>query len=119
MPHRLFRRRAERAPAADAFATAVRLENRAPKEPYTSADRARDFRAVFRDTPAGCRVLAQVLARCRVLARSHVPGDALETARREGMRDIGLWLLEMTGEDVADGRAATAEDEPGAERRSR
>ena len=116
MPHRLFRRRAVR--AADPFVVADRLRAGLPEGPYTETDRARDFRAVFRATPAGRRVLAQVLERCRVCARSHVPGDTHETARREGMRDVGLWLLDMTGEgDVT--RPATAEDEPAAAERSR
>lgn len=110
MLHRLFRRRAQRAPMPDAYALATRLAADSPPAGYGAADRTRDFRAVFRATPAGRRVLAQLLARCRVCARSHVPGDALETARREGMRDVGLWLLDMF--DEAADAPATAEDEP-------
>lgn len=85
---------------------------------YTAIDRQRDFHAVLRATPAGRRVLAQILERSRACERSYVPGDSLETARREGMRDIGLWLIAMLADDQPDRpRSAIAEapdtnDEP-------
>jgi len=110
MTFRSIRRCGSDAPAADPFALSGTLANALP-ESYGAADRARDFRILFRQTPGGRRVLAQVLARCRVLDRAYVPGDAAETARREGMRDVGLWLLEILGEDGM-APAATAEAEP-------
>tara|TARA_R110000868_G_scaffold4155_23_gene25482 strand:- start:8760 stop:9155 length:396 start_codon:yes stop_codon:yes gene_type:complete len=78
---------------------------------YTAIDRHRDFQAVFRSTPAGRRVLAQILERCRVCRRSFVPGDGFETARREGMRDAGLWLVGILAEDPGGpaGRPRSAE----------
>ena len=105
-----FRRRGPAVPSADPFALSHHLATVLP-EGYGAADRARDFRALFRDTPAGRRVLAQLFARCRVIDRAYVPGDGAETARREGMRDVGLWLLDILGED-ATAPAATAEAEP-------
>lgn len=95
----------------DAYSVRTRLHAEMPTAPYTVEDRRRDFRGIFRATPAGCRVLAQVLDRCRVCDRSFVPGDSLETARREGMRDAGLWILEILVDDVSD-RPGTAEAEP-------
>jgi hypothetical protein len=115
MTIRPFQRRGAAAPSADPLALSQRLANALPGH-YGTADRARDFRTLFREMPAGRRVLAQVLARCRVLDRAYVPGDAAETARREGMRDVGLWLLEILGEDGT-APAATAEAEPQPERR--
>lgn len=83
-----------------------------PQADYSHASRRRDFRAVLRETPAGRRVCAQILGRCGVLGRSHVPGDPLETARREGMREIGLWLLDIVAEE-RQSPPEVAEDEPG------
>lgn len=31
-----------------------------------------------------------------------MPGDGAETARREGMRDVGLWLVDVLAEDFGD-----------------
>jgi hypothetical protein len=76
---------------------------------YSATDRRRDFISVFEATPAGQRVLAQLLDRCRTAGRSYVPGDSLETARREGQRDIGLWLMDILDEGEID-QPATAED---------
>ena len=95
----------------DPYGLRTRLTQDMPAQPYTAIDRRRDFRNVFEATPAGRRVLAQVLDRCRVCERSFVAGDSLETARREGMRDTGLWLLEILADDAAD-RLGTAEAEP-------
>jgi hypothetical protein len=95
----------------DPYRLRTRLNDDSPSQPYRAADRRRDFRDVFEATPAGRRVLAQILDRCRVCDRSFVTGDSLETARREGMRDTGLWLLEILADDVAD-RPGTAEADP-------
>ncbi len=95
----------------DSYCVRTRLRDDMPPQSYTVEDRRRDFRAVFEATSSGRRVLAQILERCRVSDRSYVPGDSLETARREGMRDTGLWLLENLGDAVAD-RPGTAEAEP-------
>jgi hypothetical protein len=86
----------------------AQIRDALPTTGQTPRDRQRDFRAVFRSSPAGHRVLAQILDRCRVCGRSYVPGDSHETARREGVRDTGLWLLDILAEnDVA--RPASAE----------
>lgn len=98
-------------PVQDAESVRARLRRYLPVAVYTEQDRRRDFRTVFRDTPAGRRVCAQLIDRCRVCERSFVPGDSLETARREGMRDTGLWLLERLAED-APVRPGTAEADP-------
>lgn len=115
MFNRLFRRRGAAASIPHALPDALRvietLRSDMPDRGYTAADRGRDFREVFAASPAGRRVFAQILTRSRVCARSHVPGDAYETARREGMRDLGLWLLDLTGE-MAPTPPATAEAEP-------
>lgn len=85
------------------------LRRHSPAPDYGAADRQRDFQAVFDQTPEGPRVLAQIVARCRVADRSYVPGDSLETARREGQRDIGLWLIGILTADFAD-RPRSAEE---------
>lgn len=112
MFNRLFARSRRYArPFHDADHVWTRLNEDMPTQPYPADDRCRDFRRVFRATPAGRRALAQILERSRVCERSFVPGDSLETARREGMRDTGLWLLEILADDAPD-RPATAEAEP-------
>lgn len=108
MFNRLFRRRRIAASGPDPKSVIQILRSDVPDRDYTAVDRGRDFRETFTSTPAGRRVFAQILARSRVCARSHVSNDACETARREGMRDIGLWLLELTG-DHAPTPPATAE----------
>ena len=78
---------------------------------YDAADRYRDFRRALADTAEGRHVLSQILARCRVWERSYVPGDTHETARREGMRDVGLWVLGILETDPVHQHAAVeAED---------
>ena len=72
-----------------------------PGRGYGMADRTRDFHRVFRESREGERVLAQILVRCRLWERSYVPGDTHETARREGMRDVGLWIMESLNADAA------------------
>lgn len=97
----------------DAFDIAARIRDLLPAAEYSGSDRRRDFHAVFRATPAGRRVLAQVLQRCRVCAHSYMPGDGLETARREGMRDVGLWLIDILAEDGAELPGSAEADAPG------
>tara|TARA_R110002072_G_scaffold24763_12_gene83756 strand:+ start:1683 stop:2042 length:360 start_codon:yes stop_codon:yes gene_type:complete len=98
-------------PGHDSGRVRRRLRHDMPGATYTEEDRRREFRGVFHAAPAGGRVLAQLLDRCRVCDRSFVPGDSLETARREGMRDIGLWLLDILEGDPP-ARARTAEADP-------
>lgn len=116
---RFFRRRgsARRAPV-DLLATVQHIRAQFARN-YTVIDRQRDFHAVLRATPAGKRVLSQILDRSRACERSYVPGDSLETARREGMRDIGLWLIDMVTDDrpgrprSAEAEAPADDDRPG------
>jgi len=74
---------------------------RALPERYGAEQRRRDFRAVFfaASTPEqGRRVLWQILERARLYQAMAVPGDTHETYRRDGQRDIGLWILKALGE---------------------
>lgn len=73
-----------------------------------AARRWHDFRQVFLGSPAGKRILARLLNRSGVWQRSHVSGDPMETARREGMRDIGLWVIEILEDDEPPDPPATA-----------
>lgn len=90
--------------------TALRLAGDPLPPGYDATDRVRDFRRALADTAEGRQVLSQILARCRVWDRSYVPGDTHETARREGMRDVGLWILTILESDPAD-RDPTAESD--------
>jgi hypothetical protein len=57
------------------------------------ADLAReDLRAVL-SFPAGRRVLLRALWQSNVLGRSYAPADALATAHNEGIRSVGVWLV--------------------------
>ncbi len=107
----LTRRGAAARVVAYPYAIVENLRRLVPSRGYGPADRQRDFRAVFDATPAGRRVLAQVLDRCHVCGRSFVAGDGLETARREGMRDVGLWMLEiLAAENTHRPRSAEGEE---------
>ncbi|HEV2673385.1 MAG TPA: hypothetical protein VGV37_02520 [Aliidongia sp.] len=44
-------------------------------------------------SPQGQRVLADILARAKVLSTSHSPGDAHDTAFNEGRRALGLEIV--------------------------
>lgn len=59
-----------------------------------------DFRAVFYENTRSRRVLQAILDYALVFQRSHVVGDSHETAHREGMRDVGLWLMEMIDQPI-------------------
>ncbi len=78
---------------------------------YDEADRFRDFVHLF-NTPTGRRVLALILVRCQVWERTYVAGDSHDTAHREGMRDIGLWLMETINMEPETLPAATEQEEP-------
>jgi hypothetical protein len=95
-----------------AYGLMAQIRDTLPATGQTARDRQRDFRAVFRSTPAGQRVLAQILDRCRVCGRSYVPGDSHETARREGARDTGLWLLDILADDDTERPRAAEADAP-------
>lgn len=87
--------------AGDPIAFSARVAGDLPDADYTAVDRFRDFRRTFVDAETGRRVLAQILTRCQLWERSFVPGDPYETARREGMRDIGLWIMEIVNIEPA------------------
>lgn len=94
---RLFRRRKQ----GDRIEFSRRVASDYPGAGYTARDRFRDFAAVF-GTPQGRRVLAQILVWCQVWERSYVPGDANETILREGMRNIGLRIMETINIEPVD-----------------
>ena len=79
---------------------------------YRDVDRYRDFRRVFYGSAEGRRVLAVILSRSRTWDRSYVPGDTHESARIEGMREIGLWIMETMNHEPIDA-PETAEPERG------
>lgn len=58
---------------------------------YSDEQRSRDYRAVF-NTPAGDRVLADLVAACHVL-KPIPPGDALASAFAEGERNVALRIM--------------------------
>ena len=92
----------------------IRFSNRTGADYPANQDRAdefRDFSAVF-GTPQGRRVLATILVYSRVWLPTYVEGDSHETARREGMRDVGLWLMETINWTPVDLPAATEHEEP-------
>lgn len=64
-----------------------------PGQTYSDADRYRDFAKLF-NTAHGRRVLSIILVRCQIWERSYAPGDSHGMAHKEGMRDVGLWLME-------------------------
>ena len=57
-----------------------------------------DFGQAF-SSPAGRRVLWRILSRCRVF-NSVFSMKALEMARREGERNLGLWLLDSCSQTL-------------------
>lgn len=54
------------------------------------------------DTPEGERVLRRILAETKPFGLSYTRGDTHETAYREGMRRVGLWLLAQMGDANAE-----------------
>jgi hypothetical protein len=81
-----------------------------PHAGYGARDRHRDFRALFTATEQGKRVLAHILARCRLWEGSYSGGDTHHTAFREGQRSIAIWLMELIETEPEDA-TATAETE--------
>lgn len=61
-------------------------------EGYGPVERYRDFRQVFA-SPAGRRVLWQILEWAHLFRPVAVRGDSSETYRRDGERNIGLRML--------------------------
>ena len=59
-----------------------------------------DYRHVF-GTPAGQRVLADLLGRTGVMRSAYRPRQADVTAFNEGQRRMGLYLIERINDDPA------------------
>ncbi len=78
---------------------------------YSPSDRHGDFASLF-GTVHGRRVLAQILVQCQLWERSYTAGDSHETARREGMRDVGLWIMELINLEPVEPPAQTEHEEP-------
>ena len=81
---------------------AAELAAAMPGARYTARDRYCDFRRLFYETPEGMRVLAQILHEARVFYPSYVRGDTHETARNEGLRQLGLWIIEQVDHEPVD-----------------
>lgn len=103
-----------RRPVRDLMEFSRTIAGKIPSRGYHAIDRQKDFRTLFQSTPEGRRVMAQILVRCQLWERSHVPGDPYETARREGMRDIGLWITEIVNTEPGEA-PHTAETEEATE----
>lgn len=68
-----------------------------PSDGYDASDMGVDFRRVFYGSEQGKRVLSAILVRCKVFEplldqEAAIDPNALVDA--EGMRKIGLWLME-------------------------
>ena len=116
----LLRSRLRRSPCAPAPEQLfVELAGARPESGYSAADRRRDFRAVLLGSPAGRRVLYEILAWAHVFASTFVPGDACATHWREGGRDVGLRILAALAPEppAASGGAAGRTDDGEAEAR--
>ncbi len=100
-----------RSRAGDRMAFATRLAGDLPARGYTARDRRKDFKRIFETAPEGRRVLAQLLVRCQVWEHSYVAGDTHESARREGMRDVGLWIMEIINTEPVDGPETAATEQ--------
>jgi len=75
-----------------------------PKSDYTKADRYRDFRKVFMETPEGQRVLRELfewghMFRANIAAR---PIDPYLTHFLEGERNIALRVLNTLAKEPTD-----------------
>lgn len=62
--------------------------------------RRRDYRAVF-ETPAGQKVLKDLMTFGKFFDTSYVPGDPTTTAYNEGMRRMILRILSIMEKDPA------------------
>ena len=77
---------------------------------YGRMDRYRDFRRAFLESPEGRRVLWQILGWCHMFRPAAVRGDANETYRREGERNVGLRILATLNAEPADEPELAAAD---------
>lgn len=108
-----FGRKRARLGDADAFFDDLRRHAPEPGE-YTKFDQYRDFRAVFlgHSTPEqGRRVLWKILEWARLFRPVAAPGDAYETYRREGERNIGLRIFMMVNTEPTDTPTETQKSE--------
>ncbi|MAE44873.1 MAG: hypothetical protein CMF63_07815 [Magnetovibrio sp.] len=78
---------------------------------YSRALRYRDFREVFLGTPAGKRVLWQILDWARLYRSVAVKGDPHQTYFRDGERNIGLRIMATVNAEPS-GRASEAVSAP-------
>ena len=67
--------------------------------PVSNAQKKRkeDYRTVF-NSPAGMRVLRDMMSTFHMGRSSHAPGDPYETSFREGERHAVLHILDMLGQ---------------------
>lgn len=79
-------------------------------EGYGPVERYRDFRQVFA-SPAGRRVLWQILEWAHLFRPVAVRGDSNETYRRDGERNVGLRILATLNAEPLD-RAEQAQSQP-------
>lgn len=80
---------------------------------YGPVERTRDFRRVFA-SPAGRRVLWQILEWAHLFRPVAVKGDSHETYRRDGERNIGLRILAtLNAEPLERATEAQKENEGG------
>lgn len=82
----------------DAFEKEIEAENASDLQ---KAQEKSDLSSVM-NTPEGERVLRRILAATKPFGLSYTRGDTHETAYREGMRRVGLWLLAQMGDADAE-----------------
>lgn len=72
----------------------------------TDADRRRaELRLAFvhtMESPDGALVLRTILEKTHIYRSTYVKGDANDMAWREGVRNVGLWLLAQMSDADAD-----------------
>ena len=78
---------------------------------YGPEDLYRDFVRTF-STPSGKRALARLLMRCNLWGMSYVEGDTHATAKNEGARGIGQWIMETMNFEPAQLPPQTESEEP-------
>jgi len=59
------------------------------------------YKEVF-NSPSGQKVFEDLAKFCGAVSTSHCPGDALETAYREGMRRVFLRINSFTNKDFSE-----------------
>ncbi len=95
------------------MATASALAASLPDH-YDGAQLNSDLRRLFYGSNQGMRVLAAILMQCNIFELSYVEGDTHAMAKNEGMRELGLWLmdaLEVPPPDEIVKRLSEIEDE--------